>query len=143
MPLSPEAKAFNQSVIDDHRANEGVQTKGPLAGARLLVLTTTGAKTGEKRTKPLGHIMDGDAYIIVGSNSGQEAHPAWLTNIQKDPHVTVEVGTETFEAIAEITEGAERRRLFDAVIAAIPPFGEYEKTVKTREIPIVRLTRVK
>jgi deazaflavin-dependent oxidoreductase (nitroreductase family) len=141
--MSPDALAFNQSVIDDHRANEGVQTMGPLAGARLLILTTTGAQTGLKRTKPLGHIKDGDDYIVVGSNSGQEANPAWLTNITKDPRVTVEVGTETFDAVAEITEGAERRRLFDAVIAAIPPFAEYEKTVKTREIPIIRLKRVK
>ena len=126
-----------------NRANAGVQTQGRLAGASLLLLTTTGAKSGEKRTRPLGFIQEGDVYVVVGSNWGQETNPAWVANIQKDPNVTAEVGTETFAAVAEVTTGDERRRLFDAVIAAMPPFAEYEKIVKTREIPVVKLTRVR
>jgi len=143
MPTKEETLAWNEAAIADHRANAGVQTQGPLAGASLLLLTTTGAKSGEKRTQPLGFIQEGDVYVVVGSNWGQETHPAWVANIRKDPNVTAEVGTETFAAIAEVTTGDERRRLFDAVIAAMPPFAEYEKTVKTREIPVVKLTRVR
>ena len=143
MPTKEEELAWNEAAIADHRANAGVQTQGRLAGASLLLLTTTGAKSGEKRTRPLGFIQEGDVYVVVGSNWGQETNPAWVANIQKDPNVTAEVGTETFPAVAEVTTGDERRRLFDAVIAAMPPFAEYEKIVKTREIPVVKLTRVR
>ena len=138
-----EELAWNEAAIADDRANAGVQTQGRLAGASLLLLTTTGAKSGEKRTRPLGFIQEGDVYVVIGSNWGQETNPAWVANIQKDPNVTAEVGTETFAAVAEVTTGDERRRLFDAVIAAMPPFAEYEKIVKTREIPVVKLTRVR
>src|SRR4051794_24826927 len=98
MPTKEETIAWNQMVIADHRANAGVQTQGPLAGAKLLLLTTIGARSGESRTQPLAFVQDADSYIIVGSNSGQETDPAWLTNIAKTPTVSGEVGTETFQA---------------------------------------------
>jgi deazaflavin-dependent oxidoreductase (nitroreductase family) len=82
-------------------------------------------------------------YVVVGSNWGEETHPVWVANIKKDPNVTAEVGTETFPAVAEVTTGDERRRLFPAVLAAMPPFAEPERIVTTREIPVVKLTRVR
>ena len=142
MPTKEEVLAWNQMVIADHRANAGVQTQGPLAGAQLLLLTSIGAKSGEPRTQPLGFVKDGDSYIVVGSNAGQETHPAWLANIIQTPTVTCEVGTETFQATAAVLAGDERRAAFDMVIAAMPPFADYEASIKTREIPVVRLTPV-
>lgn len=142
MPTKEETLAWNQMVIADHRANSGTLTQGPMAGAQLLLLTSIGAKSGESRTQPLAFVRDGDAYIIVGSNAGQEIQPAWLTNIGKTPAVTCEVGPETFQATAQVLAGDERRRAFDAVIAAMPAFADYEKSIQTREIPVVRLTPV-
>ena len=79
--------------------------------------------------------------MIVGSNSGGPTHPAWLANLQADPEVTVEVGTETFRARAVVTSGAERRRLFDAHAAVMPGFAEYQKKTD-RELAVVTLERI-
>lgn len=139
MPTTQEVLAWNEMTMADVRANNGKVTQGPMAGAELLILTTTGAKSGLPRSRPLAFIRDGDAYVIVGSNGGQELPPSWLENIQKDPAVTIEVGGQTLKATAEVTQGDERRRLFDAVIAVMPGFAEYEKNVTSREIPVVRI----
>lgn len=139
MPTTQEVLGWNEMVMADVRANDGKVTQGPMAGAELLILTTTGAKSGLPRSRPLAFIRDGDAYVIVGSNGGQELPPSWLENIQKDPAVTIEVGGQTLKATAEVTQGDERRRLFDAVIAVMPGFAEYEKNVTSREIPVVRI----
>jgi deazaflavin-dependent oxidoreductase (nitroreductase family) len=132
---------WNETVIADFRANGGQITLGRLAGASMLLMTTTGAKTGEPRTAPVGYHREGDSYIVVGSNAGRDEQPAWLANIRKNPLVTVEVGTDKFQARARITEGAERRRLLDDRIAAVPMFGEYEKKTG-RELPVLALDRV-
>ena len=139
MPTTQEVLGWNEMVMADVRANDGKVTQGPMAGAELLILTTIGAKSGLPRSRPLAFIRDGDAYVIVGSNGGQELPPSWLENIQKDPAVTVEVGGKTLTATAEVTEGDERRRLFDAVSAVMPGFAEYEKSITSREIPVVRI----
>ncbi len=139
MPTTQEVLGWNEMVMADVRANDGKVTQGPMAGAELLILTTTGAKSGLPRSRPLAFIRDGDAYVIVGSNGGQELPPSWLENIQKDPAVTIEVGGQTLKATAEVTQGDERRRLLDAVIAVMPPFADYEKNVTSREIPVVRI----
>jgi deazaflavin-dependent oxidoreductase (nitroreductase family) len=132
---------WNETVIADFRANGGQITLGRLAGASMMLMTTTGAKTGEPRTAPVGYYREGDSYIVVGSNAGRDEQPAWLANIRKNPLVTVEVGTDKFQARARITEGAERRRLLDDRIAAVPMFGEYEKKTG-RELPVLALDRV-
>ena len=140
MPLSAGETAWNQNHIADLRAHGGKITQGPLAGANLLLLHTIGARTGEPRISPLGYTRDGDRWIVVGSNSGYVEDPAWLANIRHDRNVTVEVGTETFAAIATITIGDERQRLWDAHTAAIPAFAAYESKVE-RQIQVVVLER--
>jgi deazaflavin-dependent oxidoreductase (nitroreductase family) len=139
MPTTQDVLGWNEMVMADLRANDGTVTQGPMAGAQLLILTTTGAKSGLPRSRPLAFIRDGDAYVIVGSNGGQAMPPSWLENVLADPAVTVEVGGQTIAATAEVTEGDERRRLFDQVIAVMPGFGEYEQQVTNREIPVVKL----
>ena len=135
------ANNWNESILADFRAHAGQITEGRLKGASILLMTTTGAKTGRPRTAFLGYHLDGGRYIVVGSNQGRDEHPAWLENVRKNPIVTVEVGTETFQARATITEGAERRHLLDARIAAVPQFGVYEKMTK-RDLPVVALQRI-
>ena len=132
---------WNETIIADFRANGGQITVGRLAGASMLLMTTTGAKTGEPRTAPVGYHREGDSYIVVGSNAGRDEQPAWLANVRKNPLVTVEVGTEKFQARARITEGAERSRLLDDRIAAVPQFGDYQK-MTARELPVLVLDRV-
>ena len=137
----PETNNLNESILADFRAHAGQITEGRLKGASLLLLTTTGAKTGKPRPAFLGYHLDGGRYIVVGSNFGREDHPAWLENVRKNPIVTVEVGTETFQARATITKGAERRRLLDDRIAAVPQFGVYEKMTK-RDLQVIALQRI-
>ena len=137
----PETNNLNESILADFRAHAGQITEGRLKGASLLLLTTTGAKTRLPRTAFLGYHLDGGRYIVVGSNFGRDDHPAWLENVRKNPIVSVEVGTETFQARATITEGAERRRLLDDRIAAVPQFGVYEKMTK-RDLQVIALQRI-
>jgi len=138
---STETNNWNETIIADFHAHGGQITVGRLAGSSMLLMTTIGAKTGEPRTVPVGYHREGDSYIVVGSNAGRDEQPAWLANVRKNPLVTVEVGTEKFQARARITEGAERRRLLDDRIAAVPQFGEYEKKT-ARELPVLVLDRV-
>jgi deazaflavin-dependent oxidoreductase (nitroreductase family) len=140
MPIQPGEVAWNQAIIADFRAHHGQISQGPLAGANLVLLTTTGAKSGLPRTSPVGYTRDGERYVLVGSNSGGPTHSAWVANVKTNPEVTVEVGEETFRARATLTGGAERRRLFDAHATAIPAFAEYERMTE-REIPVVVLDR--
>jgi deazaflavin-dependent oxidoreductase (nitroreductase family) len=141
MAKTPEETAWNDALVADFRAHGGQITQGRLAGALMLIMTSTGAKTGLPRTVPLGYHRDGESYVLVGSNSGRDEQPEWLANLRKNPIVTVEVGTETFQARATVTGGSERRRLLDARIAAIPMFGDYERKAK-RELPVIVLERI-
>jgi deazaflavin-dependent oxidoreductase (nitroreductase family) len=128
---------FNQQVIDEFRANEG-KVSGMFEGAPMLLLTTTGAKTGRRLTSPLVYSKDGDDIIVIASKAGAPTNPDWFHNLKANPEVTVEVGTDEFEARAEITEGDERQRLFDAQAELMPNFKEYEAGTD-RVIPVVRL----
>jgi deazaflavin-dependent oxidoreductase (nitroreductase family) len=141
MPTEPAEIAWNSSTIKDFREHGGRITEGPLTGHSLLLLTTTGAKSGRLYTAPLGYSRDGDRYVVVGSNSGGPNQSAWLYNVKADPMVTVEVGAETFPARATITDGQERRRLLDGHIAAIPIFARYEQ-MTDRELPVITLDRL-
>ncbi len=130
---------FNQKVIEEFRANAG-QVTGRFADAPLLLLTTTGAKSGEQRTTPLVHTTDGDDIVIIASYAGNPKHPAWFLNIRANPEVTVELPDETFTTNVVITEGEERRRLFDQQAAQMPNFAEYQAKT-TREIPVIVIPR--
>ena len=138
MPMEPEEAAWNATTIADFREHSGQITIGRLAGANVLLLTALGAKTGRPQTLPLGYSMDGDRYVVVGSNSGGPKDPAWVRNVQVNPVATVEVGNTRFEARATVHEGQEWRRLLDSHIAAIPFFATHEQTVD-RALPVVTL----
>ena len=132
---------FNRNLIDEFRANDG-KVAGIFEGAPLLLLATTGAKSGRKHTTPLVYQQDGDRIVVFGSKGGAPSHPAWFHNLVANPDVTVELaGGETFEARAVVVEGSERDRLFAAQKAAMPAFAEYEQKTD-RQIPAIVLERV-
>jgi deazaflavin-dependent oxidoreductase (nitroreductase family) len=131
--------SFNQSVIEEFRANAG-KVGGPFEGGDLLLLTTTGAKSGKEHITPLGYIRHDDQLLIIGSNLGAPVHPAWYHNLLAHPVVRVEIGTETLEVIAVPAEGARRDRLFEHVVRANPGYGDYQ-TATTRILPVVVLER--
>jgi deazaflavin-dependent oxidoreductase (nitroreductase family) len=130
---------FNRNLIDEFRANDG-KVGGPFAGAPLLLLTTTGAKTGRKYTTPLVYQKDGDHIVVFGSKGGAPTHPAWYLNLVANPGVTVELPGETFEAEAATAEGAERERIWSTQKELMPGFADYESRTD-RQIPVVLLTR--
>lgn len=130
---------LNDALIADIRTN-GKVTAGPFVGRSVLLLTTTGARTGLPRTVPLVYTRDGDDYVVVASKGGAPTHPAWLLNIRASDEVTVEIPGERFTARARITDEPERRRLYDRHAVANPAFRDYEKRT-TRRIPVVVLER--
>lgn len=134
--------AFNQGVIDEFRANGGV-CGGPFEGAPMVLITMTGAKSGRELCSPLVHTTDGDDVIIIASKGGAPEHPNWYHNLVANPSVTVEVGTDKWQATAHLTEGDERKRLYDAQAALMDNFTEYEKsaTEAGRVIPVFRLVK--
>ena len=129
---------FNRRLIADFRAHGGKVTSGPFLGRDILLLTTTGAKTGAKRTSPLAYSRDGDRYVIVASKGGAPTNPAWYHNLRANPLVVIEVGTETWRATAIVAAGADRRRLYDQHAAKMPAFRDYERRT-ARQIPVVTL----
>lgn len=129
----------NQRIIAEFRANGG-KVGGRFAGAPMLLLTTTGRKSGERRTTPLVYLPDGDRYIIFASKGGAPTHPAWYHNLVAHPETTVEVGTETIPVTASVVTGEERDRLYATQAALRPAFAEYEAKT-TRRIPVVALHR--
>ena len=141
MPRKPEEIAWDEAILADFHEHAGQITRGRLAGAKVLLMTSTGAKSGAARIAPLGYTRDGDRYVVVGSNSGLPHQPAWLANIRANPYVSVEVGSETFKARASITTGAERQRLWTAHVAEIPHFANYENMTE-RELQVVVIERL-
>ncbi|CAN5870993.1 nitroreductase family deazaflavin-dependent oxidoreductase [soil metagenome] len=134
-----EQKAYNRKLIEEFRAARGT-VEGPLAGRPLLLLTTVGAKSGESRTTPMMYVRDGARLLVIASNLGAPAHPDWYRNLVAHPEVTVEVGDETFEATAVVTEGAERQQLWTQITEAYPFFTEHQAKT-TRQIPVIALER--
>jgi deazaflavin-dependent oxidoreductase (nitroreductase family) len=134
------ANDWNQTVIDEFRANGG-KVGGNFASVDLLLLTTTGAKSGESRVTPLAYRHVGDDLAVFASYAGNPKHPAWFHNLQANAAVVVEVGADTFAARARVTDGAERDLVWKAQIADVPAFGDYEAKTEGREIPVVVLER--
>ena len=131
---------FNRNLIGEFRANDGKVT-GVFAGAPVLLLTTTGARSGRKHTTPLVYQNDGDRIVVFGSKGGAPTHPAWYHNLVANPIVTVELPGETFEAKAATVEDPERERIWSAQKKIMPGFAEYEAKTD-RQIPVVVLERV-
>jgi len=137
--MSVDGTSFEDQVINDMREHGGVISSGPMAGTRLLVLTTTGAKTGQSRRVLLFFSKDGADYVIAGTASGSTSDPAWLRNLQANPTPTVEVDGRQFEASATVAEGAERDRLWQQHLEAQPQLAAHAEQAG-RPIPMVRLT---
>jgi len=130
---------FNQAIIDEFRANRG-QVGGGFAGTPLVLLTTTGAKSGTLRVNPLAALVEGDHLYVIASKAGAPTNPDWYHNILAKSEVGVEFGDETFEADAVPVEGAERDRLYALQAERVPTFSEYARSTD-RVIPIVELRR--
>ncbi len=133
----PDPNDFNRAIIEEFRANAG-EVGGPFEGAPLLLLTTTGAKSGETRTTPVVYLKDDDRLVIFASKAGAPTNPAWYHNLRANPSATIEVGTESMPVEAVETTGEERDRLFERQVEVYPQFAEYaEKT--SRKIPVIAL----
>jgi deazaflavin-dependent oxidoreductase (nitroreductase family) len=134
-----ESNNSNDKVIAEFRANEG-KVGGPFEGAPLLLLETTGAKSGQQRISPLVYLADGDRLVIFGSNAGRPRHSAWYHNILANPSVTIEIGADKYDAIASVVTGEEREELWKKQVAAAPYFADYQAKTD-REIPVIVLDR--
>jgi deazaflavin-dependent oxidoreductase (nitroreductase family) len=133
-------EAFTRNMKEDIRAN-GRPTSGPMAGRPLMILTTTGARTGQPREALITFTRDGDRYVIAASKSGAPTNPQWYHNILANPVVTIETEGEKFEARATVTNGDERNRLWDQHAEQRPEFREYP-TKTDRVIPVITLDRI-
>jgi deazaflavin-dependent oxidoreductase (nitroreductase family) len=134
------ADDFNEKIIDEFRANGG-KVGGAFEGSPLLLLQTTGAKTGRTRVKPLVYRRDGDRLIVFGTKGGSPTHPEWLYNLGANPRVTVEVGSDRFKADARVALPDERDRLWRLQTQDVPVFADYQKKTD-RTIPVVILEPV-
>jgi deazaflavin-dependent oxidoreductase (nitroreductase family) len=133
---------FNQATIKEFRANNG-KVGGYFAGANMLLLHTVGARSGQTRTNPLVYVTDGDRLVVIASRGGADSNPAWYYNLLATPTVTVELGTEQFQARATaVTEEPERSRLYAKMVEHRPAFAEYEQKT-SRKIPAIVLERVR
>jgi deazaflavin-dependent oxidoreductase (nitroreductase family) len=131
----------NKKIIDEFRTNEG-KVGGGFAGKTLLLLHTTGAKSQQERINPVACVKDGERLVVIASKGGAPTHPDWYYNVIANPLVTVEFGTETFQAYATVVEEPERTRLYEKMVAMMPGFDDYRRKT-TRVIPVIVLTRVK
>lgn len=132
---------WNQAIIAEFRANGG-KVGGQFAGATLLLLHTMGAKSGQERINPVVYTTDGEQLVVIASKAGAPTNPDWYHNLVANPRVTVEVGTEQFQAQATVAAEPERTRLYDQMATAMPGFAEYQRKT-TRVIPVIVLTRMK
>ncbi|MEU3254498.1 nitroreductase/quinone reductase family protein [Streptomyces sp. NPDC006997] len=129
---------FNQQVIDEFRAHHG-RVGGPFEGARLLLLTTTGARSGRPHTTPVGYLPDGpERVLVIASAGGADRHPAWYHNLRVHPRVTVENGVFTYAAQAVVLTGEERDQAFARAVEADPGWAAYQEKTR-RVIPVIAL----
>jgi len=135
-----DVKDWNKKLIEDFRASSG-ELGGRFAGAPLLLLTTTGARTGRKHTTPTMYLLEGDRLVVFATSAGAPSNPDWYRNLVAHRRATVELGSESFEVDAEVASRDERDRLYAIQAERNPTFAEYEKTT-TRVIPVVVLRRV-
>jgi deazaflavin-dependent oxidoreductase (nitroreductase family) len=129
---------FQQQVIAEFRANSG-RVGGPFEGARLLLLTTTGARSGALHTVPLGYLPDGGhQFLVIGSAGGSLRHPAWFHNLVANPDTTAQVGPERRAVRARVADRRERERLWPRVVELYDGYEDYQRRTD-REIPLVIL----
>jgi deazaflavin-dependent oxidoreductase (nitroreductase family) len=130
---------YNTKIIEEFRATAG-NLGGSWEGRDLLLLTTTGRKSGKSHTTPMVFVREGDRLFVFASKAGAPNHPDWYLNLVANPHVGVEVGAEQYEAVATTLEREERDRVFAEQAARVPAFQEYQDKTE-RVIPVVALTR--
>jgi deazaflavin-dependent oxidoreductase (nitroreductase family) len=137
--MATDAAAWEAALIADMRAHDGNVTQGPLTGHPLLVMTSTGAKSGQPRQAILTYSQDGGDWIVAGTAGGSPTTPAWVHNVEAQPSVEIETGNRTFDAAATvIADGPERDRLWDQHVAALPWFADYPQQTG-RVIPMIRI----
>ena len=131
---------FNRRVIEEFRANAGV-VGGGFAGARVLLLTTTGAKSGRERVNPVVALPGDDGVLYVfASKGGAPTSPDWYHNLLAHPEVQVEFGADRFRAVATPVTGEERERIYAEQASRFPAFADYQRKTE-RVIPVVALRR--
>lgn len=135
----PGVSDWNARIIEEFRTNGG-EVGGPFEGASMLILHSTGARTGQERITPLVYQADGERIAVFASKGGAPEHPAWYHNLLAKPDVAVELGTETVPMRARVAEGDERERLWTRQKQLMPGFAEYEART-SRQIPVVILER--
>jgi len=140
IPSADFMKDFNKSIVDEFRANDG-KVGGQFAGANLLLLTTTGAKSGQPRLAPLAYFTIDGKLIIIGSKAGADTNPDWVHNLRANPAAHIEVGSDAYDVTGRELPKAERDGLFDKIVAAAPGFGEYQSNT-SRVIPLFELQRI-
>lgn len=140
IPDAETIKAFNKTIIDEFRAHDG-KVGGQFAGSDLLLLTTTGAKSGQWRTSPLAYLRIDGKLIIIGSFAGADVDPAWVHNLRANPSAHVEIGTESFDVSTRELPPGERDTAFPKIAAAAPGFADYQAKT-TRVIPLFELQPV-
>jgi deazaflavin-dependent oxidoreductase (nitroreductase family) len=131
---------WNAKIIEEFRANDG-KVGGPFDGWPLLLLHTTGAKSGAERINPMVCLQFEDRLFVFASKAGAPTSPDWYHNLVANPEVSVEIGTERFAARATALQGDERTRIYDEQASRYPTFAEYQEKTD-RVIPVVELTRV-
>ena len=144
MAARPPLNDMNRDVIDEFRTNDGLvdtAAGGFFSGKPVLILHNTGAKTGTLRHTPLVYAPHDEGYVVAATKGGSPAHPHWFLNVQANPDVRVEVGTEEFPAQATIFEdGPDRDELYAKLVAIMAQFADYE-TKTERRIPVLLLQR--
>lgn len=140
IPDTETIKAFNQAIVEEFRANDG-KVGGQFAGAELLLLTTTGAKSGQPRLSPLAYLRIDGKLIIIGSFAGADVNPGWVHNLRTNASAHVEIGTDSFDVIAHELPPEERDAVFSKITAAAPGFADYQAKT-SRIIPLFELQPV-
>jgi deazaflavin-dependent oxidoreductase (nitroreductase family) len=139
MPETPGPENFNTKIIREFRENDG-KVGGPFEGAPVLLLTSTGARSGQERVNPMMYLRDGTRLVVFASKAGAPTNPDWYHNLVAHPDASVEVGAERFSVRATVLSGAERDSLYAQQAKLYPGFAEYEAKT-TRTIPVIALER--
>lgn len=138
--MSTDFNAWNKQVIEEFRANGG-RVGGMFEGSPMVIVHTVGAKSGLERLNPLVPLLEDDRIFVIASKAGAPDNPDWYYNLRANPAVTVEQLDETFAATAvEVTDPAERDRLYALQASRFPSFADYEKQT-SRRIPVIELVR--
>ncbi|CAN5198914.1 nitroreductase family deazaflavin-dependent oxidoreductase [soil metagenome] len=139
MTETPDLNEFNAAIVEEFRANDGV-VGGPFEGGTLLLLHTTGAKSGQPRLSPLAYLTIDGKMLIVGSFAGAPKDPAWVHNLRAKPQAHIEVGTDAYDVDVRELPAEERDELYAKIVAVATGFGEYQSKT-SRVIPLFELTR--